>query len=167
MFFRCGRGACGWSFIVGFASGVGGGGLLFFVCFPFAAIFVFMLVSNLVFESISFRGFYCGPLPGVDSGPLPVHFCWCPPPCPGGCLCTIRVYRNTHDRFMCVREHPRTHASDSEETLCANSQLRTPWLYRRHQFPINSITEPKFMLTLWWRTKETVGFKLMHFVSSQ
>ena len=28
------------------------------MCFPFAAIFVFMLVSSLVFESISFRGFY-------------------------------------------------------------------------------------------------------------
>jgi len=26
MFFRCGQGACGWSFLVGFASGVGGGG---------------------------------------------------------------------------------------------------------------------------------------------
>jgi len=58
MFIRCGRGACGWSFIVGFASGVcvcgggGGGGVLFFVFFPFAAIFVFMLVSSLVFESI-------------------------------------------------------------------------------------------------------------------
>ena len=32
------------------------------MCFPFAAIFVFMLVSSLVFESISFRGFYWGPL---------------------------------------------------------------------------------------------------------
>ena len=85
MFFRCGRGACGWSFLVGFASGVGGGEVLFSVCFPFAAIFVFMLVSSLVFESISFRGFYWGPLPGVDLGPLSVPFCWCPPPCPGGC----------------------------------------------------------------------------------
>jgi len=43
MFIRCGRGAFGWSFVVGFASGVGGG-VLFFVCFPFAAIFVFLLV---------------------------------------------------------------------------------------------------------------------------
>ena len=70
MFIRCGRGACGWSFIVGFASGVWGGegGVFFFVCFPFAAIFVFFLVSSLVFESISFRGFYRGPLPGVDYG---------------------------------------------------------------------------------------------------
>ena len=66
----------------------GEGGVLFSVCFSFAAIFVFMLVSSLVFESISFWGFYWGPLPGVDSGPLPVPFCWCPPPCPGGCLCT-------------------------------------------------------------------------------
>ena len=48
--------------------GEGRGGLLFSVCFPFAAIFVFMLVSSLVFESISFRGFYRGPLPGVDYG---------------------------------------------------------------------------------------------------
>jgi len=54
MFIRCGRGACGWSFLVGFASGVcgEGGGVFFSVCFPFAAIFVFMLVSSLVFESI-------------------------------------------------------------------------------------------------------------------
>ena len=50
MFIRCGRGAFGWSFVVGFASGVGG--VLFFVCFPFAAIFVFLLVFSLVFESI-------------------------------------------------------------------------------------------------------------------
>jgi len=40
----------------------------------FAAIFVFLLVSSLVFESISFRGFYWGPLAGVDSGPLLVSF---------------------------------------------------------------------------------------------
>ena len=45
-------------FLVGFASSVGG--VLFSVCFPFAAIFVFMLVSSLVFESISFRGFFGG-----------------------------------------------------------------------------------------------------------
>ena len=55
------------------ASGVGG------CCtvrvFPFAAIFVFLLVSSLVFKSISFRSFYWGPLPGVDSG----------------CLCTTRA----------------------------------------------------------------------------
>ena len=58
MFIRCGRGVCGWSFIVGFSSGVGGGrGVLFSVCFPFAAIFVFLLVSSLVFESISFPRF--------------------------------------------------------------------------------------------------------------
>jgi len=34
MFICCGRGACGWSFLVGFASGVwGGGGGVFFCVF--------------------------------------------------------------------------------------------------------------------------------------
>jgi len=69
MFFRCGRGVFGWSFLFGFAYGLGvWGEVLFSVCFHFAAIFVFMLVSSLVFKSISFRGFYRGPLPDVDYG---------------------------------------------------------------------------------------------------
>ena len=44
--FRCGRGVFGWSFLVGFASGVGGGEVLFSVCFPFAAIFVAILLNK-------------------------------------------------------------------------------------------------------------------------
>jgi len=49
--------------------------------FPlFAAVFVFhwfpgwIFGWSLVFESISFRGFYWGPRAGVDSGLLPVSF---------------------------------------------------------------------------------------------
>jgi len=58
MFFRCGRGACGWSFLVGFASGVCvcGGGVLFSV----------FSKSNLLSYSFENESFLCW-MRGVDN----------------------------------------------------------------------------------------------------
>ena len=58
--------------------------------FLFAAVFLFLLVSHLMFESISFRGFYWGPRAGVDLGPLPVSF----------------VVSSSLSRWMPMHRHP-------------------------------------------------------------
>jgi len=58
----------------------GGRGIVLCVFPLFAVVFVFRWFPDwifgwsLVFESISFRGFYWGPRAGVDSGTLPVSF---------------------------------------------------------------------------------------------
>ena len=120
MFIRCGRGAFGWSFVVGFASGVGG--VLFFCVFPLCCnfcVFVgfqsrvrvnsvkyFKFISTVywtlcLFWCVSFTGFLnvltvFEVFVGVHclaliTGLLPVPFCWCPSPCLGGCSCTTEL----------------------------------------------------------------------------
>ena len=130
MFIRCGRGAFGWSFVVGFASGVWGWGGVVFCVFPLCCnfcVFVgfqsrvrvdsvkyFKFISTVywtlcLFWCVSFTGFldvltvfevfigvHCLAL---ITSPLPVPFCWCPSPCPGGCSCTTENVSN-HSVFF-------------------------------------------------------------------
>ena len=91
------------------------------LCLFWCVSFIGFLDVLTVFEV--FMGVHCLAL---ITGPLPVPFCWCPSPCPGGCLCTTMVaMRNKKKKNPSIQFSPNL--SSVSFVFCYYSRTHFIW----------------------------------------